>query len=79
MARPIFPHELSDPDFQWLLNSYRESRGQVALVEMSCLPLVMVLLDTAEPTLQPDVPYDPALGQAQECAAHAEQAESGEK
>jgi hypothetical protein len=79
MARPIFPHELSDPDFQWLLNSYRESRGPVALVEMSCLPLVMVLLETAEPALQGEVPYDATLGQAQEFAAHAEQAESGEK
>jgi hypothetical protein len=45
MARPIFPHEISDPDFQWLIKNYCESRGPVAVVDVGCLPLVMVLLD----------------------------------
>jgi hypothetical protein len=45
MARPIYPHELADPDFQWLLNSYRENRPGVAMVDCSCLPLVMVKLE----------------------------------
>ena len=53
MARPIYPHELSDPDFQWLVNSYRESRGEVAVVDMSCLPLVMIKLDN-EPRVSED-------------------------
>lgn len=45
MARPIYPHELSDPDFQWLINSYRESRPGVAVVDSTCLPLVLVKLE----------------------------------
>ena len=45
MARPIFPHEISDPDFQWLIKNYCESRGPVAVVDVGCLPLVMVLLN----------------------------------
>ncbi|MEY4669151.1 MAG: hypothetical protein RL518_1850 [Pseudomonadota bacterium] len=45
MARGIFPHEISDPDFQWLIKNYCETRGPVAVVDSGCLPLVMVLLD----------------------------------
>jgi hypothetical protein len=45
MARPIYPHELSDPDFQWLINSYKESRPGLALVDSTCLPLVIVKLE----------------------------------
>lgn len=45
MARGIFPHEVTDPDFQWLIKNYCETRGPVAVVDSGCLPLVMVLLD----------------------------------
>lgn len=79
MARPIYPHELSDPDFQWLFNSYRESRGQVAVVDMSCLPLVMVLLDTKDPSLETEQTYEPALARSTECSAHEGEADSGKK
>ncbi len=79
MARPIYPHELSDPDFQWLLNSYRESRGQVALVDMSCLPLVMVLLDTKDSSSETEKDYTPALVHSAELPAHEAEGDSGEK
>jgi hypothetical protein len=45
MDRGIFPHEMTDPDFQWLIKNYCETRGPVAIVDSGCLPLVMVLLD----------------------------------
>lgn len=45
MARGIFPHEITDPDFQWLIKNYCETRGPVAVVDSGCLPLVMVILD----------------------------------
>ena len=45
MARGIFPHEIADPDFQWLIKNYCETRGPVAIVDAGCLPIVMVLLD----------------------------------
>ncbi len=54
MARPIYPHELSDPDFQWLLNSYRESRPGVALVDSTCLPLVLVKIDESVEAVESD-------------------------
>jgi hypothetical protein len=61
MARPIYPHELSDPDFQWLINAYRESKGQVAVVDMSCLPLIMVLLDSKPPIQDEDATFEPLV------------------
>jgi hypothetical protein len=79
MARPIYPHELSDPDFQWLLNSYRESRGQVAVVDMSCLPLVMVLLETGDPIPVEDASYEPAIGHSADYPAHPAESDSGKK
>ncbi len=42
MARPIYAHELSDPDFQWLLNAYQESRGPLMLVESGCQPILFI-------------------------------------
>ncbi len=33
MGRPIYPHEVSDPDFAWLLSSFQESNPQYVLVE----------------------------------------------
>jgi hypothetical protein len=79
MARPIYPHELSDPDFQWLLNSYRESRGQVALVDMSCLPLVMVLLETKDSPLETDQAYEPVVPHSTEFPTHEGEVDSGKK
>ena len=43
MARPIYPHELTDPDFQWLMSTYKETHPHVFMVEMSCLPVLMVV------------------------------------
>jgi len=45
MARPIFQHELSDQDFQWLMSTYKEAHPNIAVVESTCLPIVLILLD----------------------------------
>lgn len=42
MARAVFPHEIIDPDFQWLLNTYCETHPNTIRVENSCLPVVIV-------------------------------------
>ena len=47
MARPIYPHEMNDADFQWLISTFRESRPYYFTVEASCLPLVLVPSETA--------------------------------
>jgi len=42
MARPVYPHELVDPDFQWLLNTFRETHPNYISVEVTCLPVTLV-------------------------------------
>jgi hypothetical protein len=48
MARAIFSQELGDPDFQWLLTSYTEQRGATALVDVPCLPIILVKITAEE-------------------------------
>jgi len=42
MARPVYPHELCDPDFAWLLSSYREEHPNLIVVESTFLPIVLI-------------------------------------
>ena len=42
MCRAIYPHELSDPDFSWLITSFKENNPRYALVEISNLPMVLL-------------------------------------
>lgn len=42
MGRPVFPHELIDPDFTWLITNYRDSHPQSVSVESTCLPVVFI-------------------------------------
>jgi hypothetical protein len=45
MARAIYQHELSDPDFSWLINNFRETHPNVLVVESSCLPVILVVTE----------------------------------
>lgn len=56
MARAVFPHEMTDPDFQWLINAYCESHPAACRFETSCLPVVIILCDekAASAELQPE-------------------------
>jgi hypothetical protein len=42
MGRPIYPHELGDPDFSWLISSFREHHPEYIFVESTCLPVVFI-------------------------------------
>ena len=42
MCRPIYPYELGDPDFSWLLATFQESHPNFVLIDSSCLPLILV-------------------------------------
>jgi hypothetical protein len=42
MARAVFPHEVTDPDFQWLINTYCESHPGAIKLDTSCLPVVII-------------------------------------
>jgi hypothetical protein len=48
MTRAIFSHEVVDPDFQWLISNYVERRGGVLTVDVTGLPVVMIMLDENE-------------------------------
>ncbi len=47
MARPVYPHELCDPDFQWLISNYKESHPNLLVVESTFLPLILIQVDEA--------------------------------
>lgn len=45
MDRAVLPYELEDPDFAWLINSYRESHPDCITVEDPTLPTVIIVLN----------------------------------
>lgn len=48
MSRAIFSHEVVDPDFQWLLESYAERNKYTTMVDVTSLPVVLLLLTEEE-------------------------------
>lgn len=48
MGRPVYPHEMCDPDFAWLVSNYREQNPDHVVVESTFLPIV--LLSGGEPS-----------------------------
>ena len=52
MGRPIFPYELTDPDFTWLIGNYRENNPKSISVESTCLPVVFISEDEQASTDQ---------------------------
>lgn len=42
MVRPIYAHEMCDPDFSWLINTFRENNPEYVPVESSCLPVILI-------------------------------------
>lgn len=48
MTRAIFSHEVVDPDFQWLISNYVERKGAVVTVDVTGLPVVLIMLDENE-------------------------------
>lgn len=48
MSRAIFSHEVVDPDFQWLLENYAERNKCTTMVDVTSLPVVLLLLTEEE-------------------------------
>lgn len=42
MGRPLYPHELDDPDFSWLIKSFRETHPDYTIVENALLPVILL-------------------------------------
>lgn len=50
MVRPIYMHELADPDFSWLLTTFKENHPNYISVEGAGLPLVLINIEKSDPT-----------------------------
>ena len=42
MGRPVFPYELADPDFCWLVTNFLDRNPQYTSIETSSLPVVFI-------------------------------------
>lgn len=42
MARPVYPYELSDPDFVWLIETFLEGRSDFITLQEACLPVILL-------------------------------------
>ena len=77
MGRPVYPHELSDPDFSWLVNSYRENNPQCVVFQSTCLPVVIVsgAIEADQLDCDPSLPPPPAGLGGEEDGESAEERE----
>ena len=41
MGRPVYEQELSDPDFEWLLSSFKSSHPTFLIVQSGNTPVVL--------------------------------------
>lgn len=48
MARPIYQHETTDPDFAWLINTFKENHPEYFSLETSGLPVIFFKLSEDE-------------------------------
>lgn len=42
MGRPVYPYELGDPDFSWLISNFQEQHPNYSSSETTALPLVFI-------------------------------------
>ncbi|MGI6680983.1 MAG: hypothetical protein ACOX3T_05850 [Bdellovibrionota bacterium] len=42
MARVVYPFELSDPDFTWLINNYLEENPNIFTVQTEGCPIILL-------------------------------------
>lgn len=42
MARPVYPYELADPDFCWLVTNFQENCPEYVCVDNGTLPVVFI-------------------------------------
>ncbi len=54
MARPIYPYEMGDADFTWLITHYTENNTDCLMVEDSCLPVVFIKAEAKTEEFIPD-------------------------
>lgn len=59
MGRPIYPYELGDQDFSWLITTFQESHPGYIMVDSIGVPLVLIKVDGHDKSLfQNDLPQE---------------------
>ena len=53
MGRAVYPYELTDPDFSWLIHNFQESCPDYVCVQDIGLPVTFVKAETKAETLLP--------------------------
>lgn len=56
MGRPLYPYELGDPDFSWLLSSFQENNPGWIMIESSNMPVVLLQSTTGSLALPVGLP-----------------------
>jgi hypothetical protein len=57
MARPVYPYELDDPDFSWLISRFREEHPEYLLLDVVTLPLILIKVpEVTAPGFVPALP-----------------------
>jgi len=56
MGRPLYPYELGDPDFSWLLMSFQENNPDWLMVESTSLPVVLIKSSAVRTSLPAGLP-----------------------
>lgn len=54
MGRPIFPYELGDQDFSWLITTFQENHPGYVMVDSIGVPLVLLKLDERDRSIAHD-------------------------
>lgn len=54
MARAIYNHEVTDPDYSWLISRFRENNPDYVLIDVSGSPLVLVKAPEVREVAQPE-------------------------
>ncbi|RIL09040.1 MAG: hypothetical protein DCC75_07495 [Proteobacteria bacterium] len=45
MGRPIYQHELGDPDFNWLISRFMEKNPDYQVLDSSAAPVILIKHD----------------------------------
>lgn len=60
MGRPIYSHELNDPDFSWLISNFQENHPHYSAIDISSLPVVFIRTEAKDFAMLP-VPVQAAV------------------
>ena len=57
MARAFYPHEVDDPDLEWLVTTFLGEQPNYIPVEAGPLPIILLPIHECSEPLDPDLSY----------------------